>query len=124
MREAHQALRADGTARNEALFAFLLYLTSGERGQVHPRAFHHLDRALQREPNCEDAHFYKGLLLKRSGYEQDAAWHFRRALKINPNNVDAVRELRLWEARRSSHSSSKLVARLFGRKPSSRPGRD
>jgi hypothetical protein len=124
VREAHQALRANGTGSNEALFGFLLCLSNAESGRLHPRALHHLDRALQREPNCEEAHFYKGLLLKRGGQEQEAARHFRRVLKINPNHAEAVRELRLWRSRRTSPSGTTLVARLFGRKPSIKPGQD
>ncbi len=114
MHSAHRAMRAYGTATNEALYAWLLYLT-GDVDNVNPRALRHLQRALQREPDCVDAHFYMGVLCKKMGSEDEAFAHFRRVLRIKPGHQEAAREVRLREMRRKSQSTSGFLSKLFGR---------
>jgi tetratricopeptide (TPR) repeat protein len=113
---AHQALRADGSAGNEALYGWLLYLSGGDPNRIHPRAFRHLERAVQRDPECIDAHYYLGVLLKRIGNDEEAITHLRKVLRLRPDHQDAARELRLWEMRRkSSQSTPGFISRLFGK---------
>ncbi len=58
-----------------------------------------LNRAIALEPRCERARFYRGTLLKMTGKQQAAIADFRQAAELNPRNIDAVREVRLWEMR-------------------------
>jgi len=52
-----------------------------------------------REPQYERALFYRGMLLKRSGRSDRAIRDFKLAAELNPKNIDAVREVRLYAMR-------------------------
>ena len=65
---------------------------------------------LAKEPRYERALFYRGTLLKRSGRLEKALHDFRLAAQINPRNVDATREVRLYEMRKRSASAAKREA--------------
>jgi tetratricopeptide (TPR) repeat protein len=58
-----------------------------------------LDRALKISDRCEKAYFWRGMLQKRAGKNTLAAKDFKRAVDLNPQNVDAVREMRLFTMR-------------------------
>jgi curved DNA-binding protein CbpA len=59
-----------------------------------------LDDILVKEPEFERALYYRGVLLKRSGRGEKAIRDFRLAAQLNPKNIDAVREVRLYEMRK------------------------
>ncbi len=119
LQRAEAALSAEGSARHEALYGWLLHLNAGAGagGRVHPRALQHLDSALNRDPTCEAAHYYKALLLKQLGQLDEARSHLKRVCKRNPDHQEATRELRLLEMRGRTRDSSNLVHRIFGRTP-------
>jgi tetratricopeptide (TPR) repeat protein len=58
------------------------------------------DELLAKEHRFERALYYRGVLLKRSGRVERAIRDFRLAAEINPKNLDAVREVRLYEMRK------------------------
>jgi hypothetical protein len=58
-----------------------------------------LDKVIALDPGCAKAYFWRGSLLKRIGKNNSAAVDFKSALELNPNNVDAARELRLYGMR-------------------------
>jgi curved DNA-binding protein CbpA len=64
-----------------------------------------LDIALSLNKNCERAYFYRGMLHKRMQHEALAARDFKRASDLNPRNIDAQREIRLFEMRRGQTSA-------------------
>jgi curved DNA-binding protein CbpA len=66
-----------------------------------------VDRALAIEPKHDRAHYYKGMILLRTGKEADAAASFRKALEINPKNTDAQREVRLFDMRSKAGTTGK-----------------
>lgn len=110
-----QALEREGSARNEALYAWILHLSTTQvGGRVHPRAWEHIERATERGPNDEDAHFYHAMLLKHAGRQDDAYQVFRRVLRINPKHQGAAREVRLWEMRARPRGDSGFMARVLG----------
>ncbi len=74
-----------------------------------------LDRALSLNDRCERAYFYRGMLHKRLGNMQSAVRDFREAAELNPRNIDAVREVRLYGMRRSSQPPPKSTNGLFNR---------
>ena len=57
------------------------------------------DRALRLDKHCEKAWFYRGHVQKKLGNIDGAAESFRRAARLNPYNIDAMREVRLYEMR-------------------------
>jgi curved DNA-binding protein CbpA len=66
-----------------------------------------LDGVLSKEPRFERALFYRGSLLKRAGRTEKAIRDFRVAAEINPKNIDAVREVRLYEMRKRGGAAQK-----------------
>jgi tetratricopeptide (TPR) repeat protein len=58
----------------------------------------------QKEPEYERALFYRGVLLKKAGRPDRAIRDFRLSAELNPKNLDAVREVRLFEMRRRTGS--------------------
>ena len=69
-----------------------------------------LTRAIDQNENCERAYFYRAMLNKRIGNTTAAMRDFREVIEQNPRNVDAQRELRLYNMR--------------GGKPATQPGRE
>jgi tetratricopeptide (TPR) repeat protein len=65
-----------------------------------------LTKAIAMNKMCERAHFYRGMLLKRQHKEDQAVKDFRRAFELNPRNIDAQREVRLFDMRRGTTPSS------------------
>jgi tetratricopeptide (TPR) repeat protein len=58
-----------------------------------------LERCIQRNPHCERAYFYRGMLYKRAGEASKALKDFKKASDLNPRNLDAMREVRLHNMR-------------------------
>jgi tetratricopeptide (TPR) repeat protein len=118
MCEVERALSQGGScARYEALFGFLQHLRggAGAGGKAHPLALQHLDLALKQDPRCEQAHHYMAIVQKQLGNKERAIEHFQRALKLNPGNLEAAREVRLHNLRARDRSPSGLMKRLFGK---------
>jgi len=80
-----------------------------------------LDQVLRKEPSFERALFYRAVLLQRSGQTDRAFKDFSRALELNPRNIDAAREVRLYKLRHKSDdpppstSGGGLFGKLFKR---------
>jgi curved DNA-binding protein CbpA len=79
-----------------------------------------LDQAASKEPANERVRFYRAQLLKRAGRTSEAMREFRWIVEHDPRNLEAAREIRLFEMRKSqtnegSSSASKPVGRLFGK---------
>jgi curved DNA-binding protein CbpA len=60
-----------------------------------------LNDAVNKEPKNERARYYRGQLLKRTGKLEGAIRDFRWVVDHNPKHLDATRELRLYEMRKS-----------------------
>jgi curved DNA-binding protein CbpA len=58
-----------------------------------------LDRSVHRDQSCERAFFFRALLHKRVGNHAAAFRDFTRVVHLNPKNVDAQREIRIYEMR-------------------------
>jgi len=58
-----------------------------------------LDRLIAREATSERAFFYRGHLRKRLDLVKEAHADFVRAAALNPSNVDAAREIRIFKMR-------------------------
>jgi tetratricopeptide (TPR) repeat protein len=63
-----------------------------------------LDQAIGQNGMLERAYFYRGLLYKRLGDMRNAVRDFKVSSELNPRNLDAVREVRLYEMRKSKGS--------------------
>lgn len=109
--ERHVRLAADADPGQPEYTTLLAWVTALKRGE--PKDFnaaghsqHYddligmLDEVLRGDPRYERALFYRGTLLKRVGREDKAIRDFRLAAELNPKNIDAAREVRLWEKRK------------------------
>jgi DnaJ-domain-containing protein 1 len=65
-----------------------------------------LSNAIKKEPNHLRARWYRGLLYKRAGNQTRALIDFRRVVEVDPHHVDAARELRLHEMRKTPPPTS------------------
>ncbi len=54
-----------------------------------------VDLAIKLNERSDRAHYCKAVILKRVGQQAEALKHFRRAAELNPEHVEAVREVRL-----------------------------
>jgi tetratricopeptide (TPR) repeat protein len=81
---------------------------SGTRRQIDI-----LDAAVAMNEKCERAHFYRAMLKKRIGEKAGAYQDFKRSAELNPRNVDAQREVRLYQMRAEKRGGpdSKSVAK-------------
>jgi curved DNA-binding protein CbpA len=81
----------------------------------YSRQIHMLDEVIEKDPEYERARFYRGTLLKRSGKLDAAHADFRAVVKLNPRNIDAAREVRLFQMRKRDAPDG-LLGRLFKKK--------
>lgn len=58
-----------------------------------------LDKAVNRDRQCERAHYYRGMVHKRLGGNAAAFRDFTRVVNLNPKHIDAQREIRIFEMR-------------------------
>ena len=70
-------------------------------------------------PRCEAAFYLRGRLLARLMRREEAVRDFEKAVRINPDNVDAAREVRDHEAkqrkkRKRSEPSSEPASSFRG----------
>jgi tetratricopeptide (TPR) repeat protein len=96
-RRAHEADPAN--ADYLALLTWLKVEKDGTNQANAPRHLEALDRAVKLNDRCERAHFYRGMLLKRMGKPDKAYLDFKDVAEINPNNIDAAREVLLYRKR-------------------------
>ena len=75
-------------------------LREGQTSNHYDDLLKALDGVLAKEKEFERALYYRGVLLKRSGRLDRAIRDFRMAANLNPKNLDAVREVRLYEMRK------------------------
>lgn len=94
-----KALKLDATQAD--YHAMLGWLTSLKReNQEKPQeSIHMLDKAISMNDRCERAYFWRGMLNKRVGKPESAYRDFRKAVDLNPHNIDAAREVRLHNMR-------------------------
>lgn len=65
-----------------------------------------LTEALKRNPNSEKNRYYRVQLYKRLGQVDKAVADCRIIVDKNPHHVDALREIRLWDMRRSAQKQT------------------
>lgn len=91
MRTWLEVLRTEGPTREQILEKIAVF-----------------DRCIVLKPNSEKALFWRGQLYKRIDMAERAVHDFKKAAELNPRNLDAVREVRLYDMR--STRSNKAVS--------------
>jgi tetratricopeptide (TPR) repeat protein len=85
----------------------------GEVSSHYQNELRILDDILRKDRHLERALFYRAELLKRSGDYEQAIRDYRKAVRLNPRNIDAAREVRLYDLRQRNASAG-LLGKLFG----------
>jgi len=71
-------------------------------------------QGLHVNPDLDKGHLYMGNILKAEGKEREAEKRFERAIQCNPNNTEALRELRLFQMRKPREGkASSLLGKMF-----------
>jgi tetratricopeptide (TPR) repeat protein len=96
-----KALKADPTQPDyHALHGWLLSLKPEyQTPDKVIECIQEFDTAIGLSDRCERAFFWRGMLHKRLGKHLMAQRDFKRAVEINPRNIDAAREVRLYQMR-------------------------
>ena len=102
-----RALEDDATQPDYvALLAWLVSLKpENQSPEKTTQAIQMLERAIGMNDRCEKAYHWRGMLFKRLGKMDLAVKDFKRAVELNPRNIDAAREVRLYNMRGGRRSS-------------------
>jgi curved DNA-binding protein CbpA len=92
------AVRADPRPEYQATLALAFVLDPGSKDRGRAKA---LIAEAGKDPTCDRASYAAGIIARAEGDDGTAERHFRAAVKANPRNADAERELRLLESRRA-----------------------
>ena len=76
------------------------FFTFPDRKQGHAEAMKDISVCLQKNERCAPVHYFQGQMAKLTGDTAAALRHFTRAVELQPNHVDAQRELRLLGGKR------------------------
>jgi len=90
-----------------AMKAWILLLRDGiddEEGADEIRAL--LRKTFSINTDHAHGHFVRAHLLKRQGDHDKALKHFKKVARLDPNNLEAVREVRIGTMRKSRGRSS------------------
>jgi CheY-like chemotaxis protein/DnaJ-domain-containing protein 1 len=120
-RDYSTALRSFGRALEiypeegeyHAHYGWVLHLCHPNDTAMAAEAMEHVQRAIKLAPDREKPYLFMGRLCKAIGRADAAEKMFARALKIQPDCLDALRELRLINMRREKGKS--LIGRLLRR---------
>lgn len=82
----------------QALYAWLLYRCDRSSSvQVSPAVWSQINGALALDESCALAHYFKSVLLQRTGQAHDARWHLQRGRELDPNQTAADRAIALLD---------------------------
>ncbi len=76
------------------------FCSQSERSKVPPEVARDLDEAVKRSPRCVAAHHYRGSIARLVGDLAGAKVHLERVLELQPDHVEASRELRILASKR------------------------
>jgi len=106
-----QAVEDDASPRNRSHLIWASFLSKTMSADDAELA---LAEVVRTAPERVDAYVFLGRLSKLQGQDERAARFFKKALAIDPKNVDAVREVRLHNMRKDT-TEDKNQKSFFGR---------
>jgi len=101
-RFARAAALCPGEAELQAALAWCEYQRDPDRAAAIEPTHAALRAALAQQPRCARAHYYLGLLHLQTGEDESALAAFASALEIEPEMLDARRQVHAIELRRKS----------------------
>ena len=96
-----------------ALLTWIKAMERGTKGNLDD-LIKEMEKALDLMPKSEQANYYMAMLLKRAGLVSEAVNYFEKTVEINPQNVDAAREIRLIIKQTSRSPKSAGGSSLLG----------
>ncbi|RKH18722.1 molecular chaperone DnaJ [Corallococcus sp. CA041A] len=71
------------------------FLVAPDKKAAQPEAFREIQAALKRNERCAPAHYFLGVIAKLCGDAAGALKHFKRTVELQPDHIDAMREVRM-----------------------------
>jgi tetratricopeptide (TPR) repeat protein len=71
------------------------FFTAADKKAAQPEAFREIQNAIKRNERCAPAHYFLGVIAKLCGDAQGALKHFKRTVELQPDHIDAQREIRM-----------------------------
>ncbi len=90
-----------------------IFSVRGSPAEVNWRIFRVADRAVSLDGHNDDAHYIRGLALRRLGRTKEALLEFEHAAWLNPEHIDAKREVVIAERRAEKERRPSFIDRLL-----------
>ncbi|SET10033.1 Tetratricopeptide repeat-containing protein [Myxococcus fulvus] len=71
------------------------FFTAADKKAAQPEAFREIQNAIKRNERCAPAHYFLGVIAKLTGDTAGALKHFKRTVDLQPDHIDAQREIRM-----------------------------
>ncbi|MBJ6761263.1 DnaJ domain-containing protein [Myxococcaceae bacterium JPH2] len=71
------------------------FFTAADKKAAQPEAFREIQNAIKRNERCAPAHYFLGVIAKLCGDATSALKHFKRTVELQPDHIDAMREIRM-----------------------------
>ncbi|NNB95555.1 DnaJ domain-containing protein [Corallococcus exiguus] len=71
------------------------FLVAPDKKAAQPEAFREIQAAIKRNERCAPAHYFLGVIAKLCGDAASALKHFKRTVELQPDHIDAMREVRM-----------------------------
>jgi curved DNA-binding protein CbpA len=87
-------LNAD-EAEFHAWRAYARFCAAADKKAFQAEAFRDLQAAIKKNERCVPAHYFLGVIAKTLGDNAGAQKHFKRTVELQPDHIDALREIRI-----------------------------
>ncbi|RKI39029.1 molecular chaperone DnaJ, partial [Corallococcus sp. AB004] len=71
------------------------FLAAPDKKAAQPESFREIQAAIKRNERCAPAHYFLGVIAKLCGDAPGALKHFKRTVELQPDHIDAMREVRM-----------------------------
>jgi tetratricopeptide (TPR) repeat protein len=75
--------------------AYARFCAAPDKKAAQPEAFKELQAAIKKNERCVPAHYFLGVIAKTLGDATGALKHFRKTVELQPDHIDALREIRM-----------------------------
>jgi hypothetical protein len=75
--------------------AYARFCAAPDKKAAQPEAFRDLQAAIKKSERCVPAHYFLGVIAKMLGDATAALKHFRKTVELQPDHIDAQREIRM-----------------------------
>jgi curved DNA-binding protein CbpA len=71
------------------------FLVAPDKKAAQPEAAREIQNAIKRNERCAPAHYFLGVIAKACGDAAGALKHFKKTVELQPDHIDAQREIRM-----------------------------